>query len=102
MTAPPTGSDRVGDLVGFGLALARPAVAPGHDPRRAGVDAEVAQRDHRRDLELVVRAREVRPDVFVAVGDLRLRAGAARDQVTEVEPVRASTTATARSSQIAR
>ena len=81
------GHHRVGDLVGLGSAAAVPPVAPGHDARRAVLGAEVDEGEDGRDLDVGVRAREVRPHVFVAVGDLRLRAGPADDEVPEVQPV---------------
>ena len=75
------------DLVIEGLAPTRPPVAAGHHTGRAVVGAEVDERDQRCDLQLVVRAREVRPHVLVAMGDLGFRAGTPRDQVTEVEAI---------------
>ena len=77
----------VGDLVRLGLAVVRPAVAAGHDARRAVLRAEVHQRDHRGHLQLRVRARHVHPDQLVAVQELRRRARPARDQVADVELV---------------
>ena len=75
------------DLVIEGLAPARPPVTAGHHTRRAVVGAEVDERDQRCDLQLVVRAREVRPHVLVAMRDLGFRARTPRDQVTEVEAI---------------
>ncbi len=79
--------DRVGDVLRLRMPAALPVVAPGYDAGRAGVDPEVGERDQRRDLQLVVRPREVGPDVLVAVRELRLGAWPARDEVAEVELV---------------
>ena len=81
--------DSHGNVVGRRLAPTRPqSFPPGTTSGCAGVDPEVGERDQRRDLELEVRAREVRPHVFVhRCRELHFSDRARADEVPEVELV---------------
>ena len=59
----------------------------GHDAGGAVVPREVDERDHRRDLQLRVRPRDVAPHQLVTVQPLLLCARSALQQVTEVQLV---------------
>ena len=69
------------------LSPHRPVVAPRRDARRTVVHGELDERDHRGQLDLGVRLRQVDPDVLVAVQVLPFGAGAAVEHVRDVELV---------------
>ena len=86
---------RVRDLLGPGRRLdhllggqqltIRPAMTSGDDAGRAVLAREVDERDHRRELELGRRLRDVAPHRLVAMQPLLLGAGTALQQMAEVE-----------------
>ena len=78
---------RTGHLLGGRELAVGPAMTPGHDARRAVFAREIDERDHRRELELGMRARHVAPDHLVPVQPLLLGAGPALEQVTDVQLV---------------
>ena len=86
---------RVRDLLGLGRLLHHllggqhlpvgPAMAAGNDARRAVLAREVDERDHGRELQFRMWARDVAPNRFVAVQPLFVTARATLQEVAQVE-----------------